>query len=164
MTQPDIAPASEAVPPKKCRRTTTTLIIMVVWSAPHSPRNHFKLLRQDGLDQATPPHRARGGPHLPGIDLSDGGPRNGPPLREAVNRLFVSLRIIAVIRSVPLAVVQVDAHPERGVREPDVVPHDMERVAPPRVPLHPDVDQDLLQVQADLEAELALLFDRGVTR
>ena len=60
----------------------------------------------------------------------------------------------------PLAVVQVDAHPERGVREPDVVAHDMERVAPPRVPLHPRVVQDLLQVQADLDAELALLFDR----
>ena len=61
----------------------------------------------------------------------------------------------------PLAAVQVHAHPYRGEREPDVVTYEMKRVAPPRVPLHSEVVQDLLKVETDLEAELALMFDPG---
>ena len=60
----------------------------------------------------------------------------------------------------PLAVAQVVAHSYRGEREPDVVTEEMERVAPPRVPPHADVVQDPLEVQTDLEAELALVLDR----
>ena len=60
-----------------------------------------------------------------------------------------------------LTAVQADAHPYRGERVPAVVTYDMKRVAPPRVPLHSEVVQDLLKVETDLEAELALVFDRG---
>src|SRR5207253_10951053 len=70
--------------------------------------------------------------------------------------------VIAVIRTVPLAAVQVHAHPYRGEREPDVVTYEMKRVAPPGVPLHSEIVQDLLKVETDLEAELALVFDRGL--
>jgi len=58
---------------------------------------------------------------------------------------------------VPLAAVYVHAHSDRGEREPDVVSEKMKRIAPPRVPLHSDVVQNLLKVETDLEAELAVL-------
>ena len=56
-----------------------------------------------------------------------------------------ALREIADIRSVPFAAVQVDAHPDGGVRKPEIVTHEMERVAPRYVPRHPHVEQDLLK-------------------
>jgi len=73
----------------------------------------------------------------------------------------VGLVVIAVIRPAPLAAVHVQAHSYRGEREPDVVTYQMKRVAPPRVPLHSDVVQDLLEIETDLEADLALVFDLG---
>jgi hypothetical protein len=63
---------------------------------------------------------------------------------------------------VPLAVVHVIAHPDRGVREPDVITDEMKRVAPPRVPLHSDVVQNLLEVETNLDADQALFLDRRV--
>src|SRR5688572_8890819 len=73
----------------------------------------------------------------------------------------VGLVVIAVIRTAPLAAVQVQAHSYRGEREPDVVTYQMKRVAPPRVPLHSEVVQDLLKIETDLEADLALVFGLG---
>src|SRR5215470_1451783 len=56
--------------------------------------------------------------------------------------------------------VQVVAHSDGGEREPDVVTEEMKAVAPPGVPPHADVVQDLLEVQTHLEANQALVLDR----
>jgi hypothetical protein len=51
-------------------------------------------------------------------------------------------------------VVQIVLESDRGEWESDVVEDDMEAVAPPRVAPHPKGIQDLLEVQANLEADL----------
>jgi hypothetical protein len=76
--------------------------------------------------------------------------------RLALAALAYSLLIVvAAIRTAPLAAVHVVAHPERGVREPDVVTYEVKRVAPPRVPFHVEIVQDLLKVEPDLGNRLS---------
>src|SRR5207249_4866742 len=73
-------------------------------------------------------------------------------------------RPVPAVGPVPLAVVWIVAKADRGERPPDVVAREVERVAPPRVAGDAEIAQDLLEVQADLQTDLALALRHGSIR
>src|SRR5262249_46805846 len=64
--------------------------------------------------------------------------------------------LVAVARPVPTAVLQVVLESDRGKRDSEVGDDDVQSIAPPRIPARAEGIQDLLEVQADLEADLPL--------
>src|SRR5262245_8522631 len=83
-------------------------------------------------------------------------PRNTTPFMPA------SSRVVPGVVSPPFLVVQIITEPDGRERQSYVVGEEVQRVAPPGVAPHPDVVQDGLQVQADLEAHLPLTLIRVV--
>src|SRR5262245_40445651 len=73
-------------------------------------------------------------------------------------------RKVPVVGAMPLIVIQVVAHADGRVRNPDVVTHNVERVPPPRIATRVDGIQHLLEIQADLETNQALLVGRSCVR
>src|SRR4029079_5077164 len=63
---------------------------------------------------------------------------------------------VAIVGTPPPMVIEIEAVADGGERHPHVVEDDVERVAPPRPTGHAKVVEDLLEVQADLDAHLAL--------
>src|SRR4030095_6520864 len=84
--------------------------------------------------------------------------------REPARRGREGSREVSAVGPVPLAVVQIVAKADRGERPSDVVAREVEHVAPPRVTGDFEILQDLLEVQTDLQAALALPLCRTPVR
>src|SRR5215470_7524154 len=81
----------------------------------------------------------------------------GAGFRSAVMGQPLSARreSVAVVRPRPLVVVQVVPDADRGERKPEVVEDDVQAVSPPGLARHAQVVEDHLEVETDLETDLA---------
>src|SRR5262249_47261556 len=62
---------------------------------------------------------------------------------------------VPVVRPRPLVVVQVVPEADRSEGKPEVVEDDVQAVSPPRLTRHVEIVEDDLEVDADLETDLA---------